>query len=173
MTHVPPVVDTPGELIALRQKFPHFFKALHGKGPVRIAAMGSSSTAGRADVAPYPARLEMYLRWQYQERFPDLRIDVLNRGKGGEEAPEELKRFKTDIFNEKPSLVMWQVGTTEQMVSLIAAAAESAEVSLFRRWALMRHWHIHNNVARADMIDPSDPDSCIRTTGARCRCRRR
>jgi len=46
---------------------------------------------------------------------------------------------------------------SEQMVSLIAAAADN-KVSLFRRWALMRHWHVHNNVALADMIDPTDPD---------------
>jgi hypothetical protein len=48
---------------------------------------------------------------------------------------------------------------SEHMVSLIAAAAEDAKVNLFRRWALMRHWHVHNNVALPDMIDPSDqPD---------------
>jgi hypothetical protein len=207
MTCSPPTVDVPDEFVVLRQKFPHFFKALHGDGPVRIVAMGSSSTAGRGDVVPYPARLEMYLRVQFQERFPDLRIDVLNRGKGGQEAIEELPRFKADIFDLKPSLVIWQVGTnavfhgydikkvadaigkglqqlrghdfdvllidpqyvtamlydgkaeaSEQMVSLIATAAEKARVNLFRRWALMRHWHIHNNFGLADMVDPTDPD---------------
>lgn len=175
---------------------------------MRIVAMGSSSTAGRGDdVVPYPARLEMYLRWEYQARFPGMRLDVLNRGKGGEEAIEELKRFKTDIFDVKPALVIWQVGTnavfhnyklkdvakaiddgltqlkgqdfdvmlmdsqyttamlkddkieaSEEMMSLIAAAAEKFEINLFRRWALMRHWHIHNNVALADLVDPSDGD---------------
>jgi hypothetical protein len=53
----------------------------------------------------------MYLRWEYQARFPEMRLDVLNRGKGGEEAIEELKRFQTDIFELKPALVIWQVGT--------------------------------------------------------------
>ena len=61
---------------------------------------------------PYPHQLEMYLRVQYaMEQYPNLKIDVLNRGKGGEEANEELRRFDTDIFAEKPSLVIWQVGT--------------------------------------------------------------
>lgn len=36
---------------------------------------------------------------------------MLNRGKGGQEAVEELDRFDTDIFNEQPVLVIWQVGT--------------------------------------------------------------
>jgi hypothetical protein len=207
MTFSPPAVDFPDSLVAFKHELPHFFKAVHANGPVRIVAMGSSSTAGRGDdVVPYPARLEMYLRWEYQARFPDMRLDVLNRGKGGQEAPDERKRFQTDIFELKPVLVIWQVGTnavfrnydikevgeeidkglsqlsgqdfdvmlmdsqyttamkddkadaSEQMMSLIAAAAEKFEINLFRRWALMRHWHIHDNVALADMIDPSDED---------------
>jgi hypothetical protein len=207
MTDVPPQVDFPDQYLDLKQPFPHFFTALHGEGPVRIVAMGSSSTAGRGDVVAYPSRLEMYLRWQYQERYPRIRIDVLNRGMGGQEAIEELARFKTDIFDEKPSLVIWQVGTnavfhnynikdvtkaihrgleevagqdfdvllidpqyttamllddkadvSEDVVAMIAAAAKTAKVGLFRRWALMRHWHVQNNVALDQMIDPTDRD---------------
>jgi len=41
----------------------------------------------------------------------NAKIDVLNRGKGGEEAVEELPRFDADIFDEAPSLLIWQVGT--------------------------------------------------------------
>jgi hypothetical protein len=55
--------------------------------------MGSSSTAGREDVLAYPARLEMYLR----RKYGNPRIDVVNRGRGGEEAIEELLRFDADI----------------------------------------------------------------------------
>jgi len=159
-------------------------------------------------VVPYPHRLEMYLRAGFgDERFPNLKIDVLNRGRGGEEAIEELRRFDSDIFAEKPALVIWQVGTnavfhnyrldevaasitqglrrlsekrmdvllidpqytpamlfddkadaSERMVSLISAAADEAKVNLFRRWALMRHWHVHNNVSLDRFFDPSDPD---------------
>ncbi len=36
---------------------------------------------------------------------------MLNTGRGGEEAIEELLRFDRDIFAEQPSLVIWQVGT--------------------------------------------------------------
>src|SRR5882724_4352951 len=111
MTDTPPEVDVPAEFITLKHPLPHLAEALRGKGRVRIVAMGSSSTAGREDVVPYPHRLEMYLRVPYKDRFPDLRIDVLNRGRGGEEAPEELPRFDRDIFAEQPSLVIWQVGT--------------------------------------------------------------
>ena len=73
----------------------------------KIVAIGSSSTAGEGDVIPYPHRLELALR----KRFPDRMIDVVNRGIGGQEAPEELARFASDVFAEGPALVLWQVGT--------------------------------------------------------------
>jgi hypothetical protein len=201
-------VDIPSEFVSLKYPLPHLLKALAGGAPVRIVAMGSSSTAGRADVVPYPHRLEMYLRARYDEKgFPKPRIDVLNRGRGGQEANEELRRFDSDIFAEKPSLVIWQIGTnavfhnydldevaasiaeglqrlrvapmdvllidpqytpamlfddkaevSERMVSLISAAAGKANVNLFRRWALMRHWHVHNNIGLDRLFDHSDPD---------------
>ena len=43
------------------------------------------------------------------------------------------------------------------MVSLISAAAENAEVNLFRRFALMRHW-VEDNIPFANLVDPTDPD---------------
>jgi len=208
MPDTAPEVNFPSELVSLKYPLPHLMRALVGEAPVRIVAMGSSSTAGRADVVPYPHRLEMYLRAGFgDERFPNLKIDVLNRGRSGEEAIEELRRFDSDIFAEKPALVIWQVGTnavfhnyrldevaasitqglrrlsekrmdvllidpqytpamlfddkadaSERMVSLISAAADEAKVNLFRRWALMRHWHVHNNVSLDWFFDPSDPD---------------
>ncbi len=109
MTDTPAEADVPTEFTSLKYPLPHLTQALQGKAPVRIVAMGSSSTAGRADVVPYPHRPEMYLRAQFGDRIPT--VDVLNRGKGGEEADAELLRFDTDIFAEKPSLVIWQVGT--------------------------------------------------------------
>jgi hypothetical protein len=208
MSETAPVVDIPGEFVSLQYPLPHLAKALVGEAPVRIVAIGSSSTAGRADVVPYPHRLEMYLRARFgDEQFPNLRIDVLNRGRGGEEAIEELRRFSADIFAEKPSLAIWQVGTnavfhdynldqvaasiaeglqrmsvepmdvllidpqytpamlfddkaeaSERMVSLISAAADRAKVNMFRRWALMRHWHVHNDIGLDQFFDPTDPD---------------
>jgi hypothetical protein len=44
------------------------------------------------------------------------------------------------------------------MVRLIREAAERAGVNLFQRWALMRHWHVQNNVSLEQLLDPSDPD---------------
>src|SRR5215203_1609622 len=99
--------DIPADFTTLKYPLPYFAAALRGKAPVKIVAMGSSSTAGREDVVPYPSRLEMYLR----RKYANPRIDVINRGKGGEEAIEELLRFDNDVFAASPSLVIWQVGT--------------------------------------------------------------
>jgi hypothetical protein len=196
--------DIPAELITLKYPLPNLAAALLGKEPVRIVAMGSSSTAGRdrGDVVPYPSRLELYLRRKYNNPH----IDVVNRGVGRQEANEELLRFDADIFAERPSLVIWQVGTnavfhdynldgvaakiaeglallrkypidvvmmdpqyvtamlgakadaSDRIVSIIGAAAEKASVSVFRRWALMRHWHVENGISFEQMLEPADPD---------------
>jgi len=113
MTDNLPTLEFPAAIVDLQYALPNFRKALGGRGPVRIVAMGSSSTAGLGNVVAYPARLELYLRKHYKDDDPhrDIRIDVLNRGKGGEEAPQEVARFNDDIFADNPSLVLWQVGT--------------------------------------------------------------
>ncbi len=102
-----PLCDIPEDLIRFKYPLPHLAQALKGKDKIKIVAIGSSSTAGEGGIPPYPCRLEVALR----ERFPNQTIDILNRGKSGEEAPEELKRFNSDILGEAPLLVIWQVGT--------------------------------------------------------------
>jgi lysophospholipase L1-like esterase len=44
-------------------------------------------------------------------RIPGHNFDVLNRGVGGKEAPDELRRMQQDVVEERPSVVIWQVGT--------------------------------------------------------------
>src|SRR6266496_2433669 len=78
--------------------------------PVKIIAIGSSSTAGAGASSrafSYPSRLEVELR----TRFPRASITVINRGVGGEEAPQMLARFARSVIAEKPDLVLWQVGS--------------------------------------------------------------
>jgi acyl-CoA thioesterase I len=77
---------------------------------VTIVAIGSSSTQGTGASAPalsYPSRLAAELR----QRFPRIEIAVINRGKGGEDARQELNRFERDVIAERPDLVIWQLGT--------------------------------------------------------------
>jgi lysophospholipase L1-like esterase len=83
---------------------------LSGGLPIKIVAIGSSSTAGAGASSPansYPSRLEAELR----QHFPDHPITVVNRGVNGEEATDMLARFETSVIAEEPHLVIWQVGT--------------------------------------------------------------
>lgn len=44
----------------------HMTARLKERGPVRIVAIGSSSTAGEGDIVPYPQRLRTFLRSHFK-----------------------------------------------------------------------------------------------------------
>jgi lysophospholipase L1-like esterase len=96
-----PVVPIPFE-----NELTHFAQSLTA-GQAKIVAIGSSTTAGRGNIEPYPRRLLSFL----QADYPTPRITMVNQGIGGQEAPVEFQRFDTDVIAEKPDLVIWQVGT--------------------------------------------------------------
>ncbi|QIB36035.1 SGNH/GDSL hydrolase family protein [Ancylobacter pratisalsi] len=121
--------------------------------PVVIVAIGSSSTAGagasKAE-ANYPNRLQALLR----ARFPHADITVVNRGVNGQDAPEMLKRFDTDVAALKPTLVLWQAGVN----------------ALFRENGLARAGDLlHEAIARVRAIDADivliDPQYAPRVLG--------
>jgi len=88
----------------------HFRERIAQGKPLKIVAIGSSSTSGAGASSPaatYPSRLEAELKAQ----LPGLPITVLNKGIGGEEAPQMVARFEADVFEEAPDLVLWQVGS--------------------------------------------------------------
>jgi len=96
---------------------PHVAAKLAAGKPVVIIAFGSSSTQGYGSSAPeftYPSRLAAQLRRQY----PSADITVLNRGKGGEDAPEMMRRLQTEVIDVHPDMVIWQVGTNAVLRNL-------------------------------------------------------
>jgi lysophospholipase L1-like esterase len=176
-------------------------KRLAAGQPIKIVAIGSSSTAGAGATAPefsYPTRLAVELR----QRFPGQDITVVNRGVNGEEADQMIGRFEADVIAEHPDLVLWQVGTNsvlrdhpiapaglviqrgleqlkatgadvvimdpqfapkviakpdaEKMVDLLARAAKHANVHLFRRFAVMRHWRDADGIPFERFVSADD-----------------
>jgi lysophospholipase L1-like esterase len=176
----------PTTLTDLEQPLPNTSARLAAGEPVKIIAIGSSSTAGAGASMPaasFPSRLAIELAAQ----FPNAQITVLNRGVNGQESSDILARLKTDAIDERPTLVIWQTGTNsvlrdhsvelagkniddgvaqlravgadvilvdpqfvprviakpeaEVMVKLIDAKGRQLKVGVFRRFAVMRHWH--------------------------------
>ena len=100
----------PNDLVRFTHPLPRTAQRLEAGEPLKIVAIGSSSTAGVGASSPdasYPSRLAANLR----QLFPHSRITILNRGVNGEDAREMVARFPTAVIAEKPDLVLWQVGT--------------------------------------------------------------
>ena len=101
---------TPDALIASDFPLPRVAARLKAGKPLKIVAIGSSSTrgAGASDAAhAYPAQL----REELGHHFPESAIEVVNKGVNGQKTPAMVARFERDVFAFAPDLVIWQVGT--------------------------------------------------------------
>jgi lysophospholipase L1-like esterase len=79
---------------------------------LRIIAFGSSSTEGvgaSSPLASYPSRLQDELK-----RLLAVPLVVLNRGVGGEDADDMLRRLPA-VLAERPHLIIWQTGTNDPL----------------------------------------------------------
>lgn len=102
----------PPDLIKLQAPLPTLSAAVISKAPVRIVALGSSSTWGTGASSrerTYPARLESELR----KAWPGSDVRVINAGVGGQLARHMLARINHDVLKHKPQLVMWQTGVND------------------------------------------------------------
>ncbi len=93
---------------------PHLKAAIAARTEGLIVALGSSSTEGAmaSDSAhTYPAVLQTAL----EEALPKAHVAVINRGIGGQDAPEELARLESDVIAVRPQVVIWQVGANGAM----------------------------------------------------------
>jgi acyl-CoA thioesterase-1 len=191
----------PAELTRLAMPLPRVAKHLAAGKPIRIVAIGSSSTAGAGASSPahsYPSRLAVELA----TLFPKQQITVVNHGVNGEETRDMLARFDSDVVAEKPDLVIWQVGTNavlrdrplvpagtemheglaklkaigadvilvdlqfcpkviakteaDGMVNLINITAKKENVSVFRRFAVMKHWRQVARIPYEKFLSPDE-----------------
>jgi len=98
------------EQVRFDRPLPRTARLLVSGEPIKIVALGSSSTFGAGastSAASYPSRLADELA----RHFPGHEITVLNRGVNGDEAAEMLARLDRAVIAENPDLVLWQVGT--------------------------------------------------------------
>jgi acyl-CoA thioesterase I len=86
--------------------------AMRTKDTVRVLAIGSSSTAGvgaSKPTATYVAKLETSL----EATLSGLDFNVIGRGLSGEVAEGQSSRMKREVEENRPDLVVWQVGTND------------------------------------------------------------
>ena len=104
--------EVPPELLAISVKLPHLAERLHAKQPVNIVAIGGASTKGAAAGAPdlaYPHRLQVALAAFY----PEVPINVVNKGVPRQSTQQMVQRFPTDVIAEDPILVVWEAGISD------------------------------------------------------------
>lgn len=80
--------------------------------PLRIVALGSSSTSGTGATAPertYPAQLAALL----VGGRPSVAADVVNSGVPGETIAMNMARLERDVLAHRPDLVIWQLSTND------------------------------------------------------------
>jgi lysophospholipase L1-like esterase len=109
--------QAPASLVHFTAPLPRFTEAVQSARPVRIVALGSSSTKGVGASSPkacYPAKLEAELR----KRFPGRTIVVDNLGIGGQLATDMLKRITSQVLPSRPDLVIWQTGVNDAVMQV-------------------------------------------------------
>lgn len=106
--------SVPSALLDSPYSLPRTRARLSSGQSLTIVALGSSSTEGMGASTPahtYPSRLQAELR----RRFPRSTITVLNRGVSGEETSAMLARFRRDVIDNRPDLLIWQAGTNSAL----------------------------------------------------------
>jgi hypothetical protein len=110
---LPPACKVPAGMLAVSSPLQRAAKQIKSEQRLKIVALGSSSTLGMGASGPagaYPARLEAAL----QAILPaSVTIQVVNKGMARQSAEQMRARIEMDVIAEKPSLAIWETGTSE------------------------------------------------------------
>ncbi|WP_201862801.1 SGNH/GDSL hydrolase family protein [Microvirga soli] len=102
-------------ILSAQAKMERLASRLKKSEPVRILAIGSSSTQGIGASSPafsYPVQLQADLT-----RIWKGTVVIENAGIGGETIPETVARLEAALLKaDKPDLVIWQVGTNDAVM---------------------------------------------------------
>jgi lysophospholipase L1-like esterase len=127
-----PPCAAPSADIAQPTALPNLAEALEKKQPIKVLAIGSSSTVGVGASNPqrnYPNQLSALLK----KSFAGLDLQVTNKGVSGEVAAATADRIKSLAALDKPRLVLWQVGTNDALARVpVDSFAETVRSTV--RW---------------------------------------
>jgi len=143
----------PGDLF--RRPLRRLSKAIRSNRPIKVLAIGSSSTVGvgaSSPTATYVAKLETSL----EGLLKGLDVQVVGRGLSGEVAQGAADRMRAEVEAAKPDLVIWQVGTND---ALRKVTIESLQKCLRTTLA----WLAENRV-EVVLIDPQYGEALVKDT---------
>ncbi|WP_219320664.1 GDSL-type esterase/lipase family protein [Methylovirgula sp. HY1] len=109
-----PACTVPENDISIPGPLPNVMAQLKKGAPVRILAIGSSSTEGigaSSQGKAYPTRLGPML----EKTLKGVDVEVINRGIAGEVADTTADRIMNEVALAKPDLVLWQLGTNDAL----------------------------------------------------------
>ena len=98
--------------VSLGAQLPRTAARLKSGEPLKIVAIGSSSTVGLwvlRSAATYPE----VMRRELSRLRSNATIEVINSGRIGDTIPNSIARFERDVFAHRPDLVIWQLGTND------------------------------------------------------------
>jgi acyl-CoA thioesterase I len=98
--------------LSLRAALPRTAARLKAGEPLRIVAVGSSSTVGLWVVRSTSTYPEV-MRQELSRLKSNDGIRVINSGRVGDTIPGNIARFERDVLAYKPDLVVWQLGTND------------------------------------------------------------
>jgi acyl-CoA thioesterase I len=98
--------------LSLGVLLPRTAARLKSSEPLKIVAIGSSSTVGLwvlASAATYPE----VMRRELLRLRSNATIRVINSGRVGDTIQDNIARFERDVLAHRPDLVVWQLGTND------------------------------------------------------------
>jgi lysophospholipase L1-like esterase len=80
--------------------------------PLRIVALGSSSTRG-VGASSWAATYPEVMQREIERLRPGLKVEIINLGVNGETIPGQISRIETSVLPQRPDLVIWQLGAND------------------------------------------------------------
>jgi lysophospholipase L1-like esterase len=80
--------------------------------PLRIVALGSSSTRG-VGASSWAATYPEVMQRELERLRPGLKVEIVNLGVNGETIPGQIARIETDVTPQRPDMVIWQLGSND------------------------------------------------------------
>ena len=110
----PPCI-VPPELAHFDLPLPRAARQMAAQQPLKIVAIGSSSTYGEGASTPDVELSQPAAARARAIAFRAMNISVVNRGVNGDNDYDKRDRFERDVIAEKPDVVLWQLGTNSML----------------------------------------------------------